>query len=351
MIHRTVCLLIASFFVSRAAADEPKIEVPSLKPGPYHVMSTHSRKLAITITHDLPQMEGVVYFPLPPDTSSQRVASCKLSVVSDKRRLPMVKASDSGPLKKPVQEVELKQFAGGKVTVELNVELSAARVEPGNPKQPVRKLPDAERAALTAADWHYEYDTAFFHKWMAENSLTRAESERDADFALRVLAFIRRNFEYKIHDFKEMQDKIARQKMDDLAYFIDEKSAECWGLSSIYTSVLRGNGIPCRQINGFVLEQRPVRRGLHHVRAEVYLEGIGWVLVELAGAVTAKNQPLHTFFGHRGDDMVLLDQGVNYILPGPKNAGRIGTLSGFAIGTADDKWSFPYGTWEIKVRN
>lgn len=351
MIYRTVCLLIASLFVARAAADEPKTDSPSLKPGPYHVTSTRTHKLAVAISHELPPMEGVVYVPLPPDTASQKVTSCKLSVVSDKRRLPMVKASDSGPLKKPLQEVELKQFAGGKVGVELIIEISAVRLEPGSPKQPVRKLTDAERSALTAVDWHYEYDTAHFRKWMADNSLSRATSERDADFALRVLAFIRQNFEYKIHDLQEMQDKIARQKIDDIAYFLGEKSTECWGLSTFYTSVLRANGIPCRQINGFMLETRPLRRGSHHVRAEVYLDGIGWILVEIAGAVTAKNQPLHTFFGHRGDDMLLTSQGVNYLLPGPKNTGRIGTFAGFAIGTADGEWTFPQGTWEVKPRS
>jgi hypothetical protein len=348
--------MITALSAATAAADEPpangqQTNGPVLEAGPYRVTSTPGRKLSITITLDLAPMQGVVYFPLPPDTASQKVTACKLSVVSEKRKFQPIKAFDTGPLKKPLQEVVLKQRTGGQAIVELDIDLSAARLEPGEPEQPVRKLKASERTALTAADWHYEYETGSFRRWMADNSLKRANSERDSDFALRVLASIRRNLEYKIPDPKEMQDKITRLKIDELAYYISEKSAECWGLSALYTSVLRANGIPCRQMSGFLLERRPLRRGGHHVRAEVYLEGTGWVLVEIAGAVTDKDWPLLTFFGHRGDDMILIDQGINYRLTGPREPGNIGTLSGFAIGTASGEWSFPYAEWEVKVRD
>jgi hypothetical protein len=338
-----------------SAADEqpanaPQVNNPALEPRPYRVTSTPGRKLSITITYDLSPMQGVVYFPLPAETASQKVTGCKLSVVSNKRKFQPIKAFDTGPLKKPLQQVVLKQRMGGQALVELDIDLSAVMFEPGEPEQAVRKLKGSERTALTAADWHYEYDTGSFRRWMADNSLTRAKSERDADYALRVLDFIRRNFEYKIHDQKEMQEKTTRLKIDEFAYYISEKSAECWGLSALYTSVLRASGIPCRQMSGFLWEARPLRRGGHHVRAEVYLEGTGWVLVEVAGAVTAKDRPLLKFFGHRGDDMILIDQGINYRLAGPREPANIGTLSGFAIGTTAGEWSFPYAEWEVKFR-
>lgn len=356
MIRRTLwSLLMASLFAAHAAADEPRTDGsqtkgPALEPGPYRVTSTAGRKLSITITHNLPAMQGVVYFPLPPDTASQKVVACKLSAVIGKRKLHMVKAIDSSPLRKPIQEVSLRQRTGGQAIVELDIDLFAARLEPGSPENPVRPLPKSERTALTAADWHYEHETGHFRRWMTDNSLTRAKTERDADFALRVLDFIRRNFEYKIPDPKEMQETITRLQTDELGYYISEKSAECWGLSSIYTSLLRANGIPCRQMSGFLLDAGARWRGDHHVRAEVYLEGAGWVLVEIAGAVTAKNKPLLSFFGYRGDDMVLMNQGVNYRLAGPREPGRIGTFSGFAIANASGEWSFPYADWEIKIR-
>jgi transglutaminase-like putative cysteine protease len=269
--------------------------------------------------------------------------------------LQQVKAFDTGPFKKPVNEIVLRQRTGGQAIVELDIDMFAARLEPGSPEQPPRKLKGTERAALTAAERHYENDSGPFRRWMAENSLTRAKSERDADFALRVLEFIRRHFEYKIVDPKEIQDQITRLQISELAYYIKEKAAECWGLSAIYTSVLRGNGIPCRQMSGFLVEARPLRRGDHHVRAEVYLEGTGWILVEVAGAVTAKERSLLKFFGHPGNDMVLIDQGINYRLAGPrepglKEPGHIGTFSGFAIGNANGEWSFPYATWEVNER-
>lgn len=357
MIHRTLwSLLIVSLFVARAAADEPQpaapqTKAPRLEAGPYRVTSTPRHKLAITITHNLPPMQGVVYFPFPPDTVSQKVTACKMTAVSGKRKLQQVKAVDSSPLRKPIHEVVLKHFAGGKSVVELDIDLFAARLEPGISENPMRPLPKSERIALTAVDWHYEYDTGHFRKWMADKSLTRGKAERDADFALRVLEFIRRNFEYKIPDAKEMQDQIASLHTDELGYYISEKAAECWGLSSVYTSVLRANGIPCRQMSGFLIDPAARWRGDHHVRAEVHMEGIGWILVEVAGAVTAKKQPLLAFFGHPGDDMVLINQGVNYRLAGPREPGRIGTFSGFAIANAGGEWSFPFAEWEITARN
>ena len=355
MIRLSGCLFVLMLSAAPATADEPQTKAPptagsALEPGPYRVTSTPARKLSITISYDLPAMQGVVYFPLPPDTASQRVASCKLSVVNGNRKLQPIKALDLGPLKKPLQEVVLKQRTGGQAVVELDLDMFAARFEPGSPEQPARKLKGPERAALTAAGRYYEYDSGPFRRWMTENSLTRAKTERDADFALRVLDFIRRNFEYRIVDPKQIDDQIKRLQISELVYYTKEKVAECWGLSSVYTSVLRASGIPCRQMSGFLLEPRPLRRGGHHVRAEVYLEETGWVLVEVAGAVTANRWPLLDFFGHRGDDMVLIDQGINYRLAGPRELGNIGTLSGFAIGNANGEWSFPYAEWEVKTR-
>jgi hypothetical protein len=350
-LRNATCIVVCCFSTGLAVADEPAAEGAALDAGPYRVISTPARKLSITITYDLPPMQGVVYFPLLPDTASQKVEACKLKVVSGKRTIDDVKAFDVGPQKKPVREVVLKQRIGGQVIVDIDIDLFAAKIEPGNPDKPVSKMTRAERTALTSADWHYEFETAHFRAWMTENALTRAKSERDANFALRVLAFIRRNFVYKIPDPKEMQDQMTRLEIDELGFFIREKATECWGLSRIYTSVLRANGIPSRQMNGYLLEPGATRRGDHHVRAELYLDGTGWVLVEVAGAVSAKNRPLLTFFGHRGDDMLLMGRGVNYQLPGPKGPLRVGTITGIAIGNASGDWSLTSGDWKVKTRD
>src|SRR5690348_10549618 len=80
-IRRTLCsslMLMASLSVAVAAGDESATgrrepNTAALDPGPYCVTSKPSRKLSITVRHDLPAMQGVVYFPLPPDSASQRI--------------------------------------------------------------------------------------------------------------------------------------------------------------------------------------------------------------------------------------------------------------------------------------
>ena len=114
--------------------------------------------------------------------------------------------------------------------------------------------------------------------------------------------------------------------------------------------MLRANGIPCRQVSGFVLPHGPKEEPGHHVRAEVFLPQAGWILVEVVGTVTRKDTPLLMCFCTRGDDMVLICGGVGYQLPGPKDPGRIGTFSRFAFGKLDGEWTFPYGKWKIQDR-
>lgn len=323
---------------------------PVLQKGPYRVTSTPSRKIDVVIEQSLPPFNGVVFFPVPPNTSSQRVRACELTVRAGDRTARATATTDLGPLKKPVLGVALPGREGGQAVVKLELELSAAKLEPGEPGKAPAPLSRAERAGLLEAGWHYEYKEPSFATWVGAQKLLRGKAESDRDFALRVLNFLRRRFEYKIPDGEAMRARVAELGTGDLGYFVSEKAAECWGLSRVYTSVLRANSIPCRQVSGFMLTDGAERRGGHHVRAEVYLDGVGWVLVEVAGAVTGRDQNLLQFFGHAGDDMVVMSRGVNYRLPGPAGPGNVGTFSGFAVGTADGKWDFPHGRWELKVR-
>jgi hypothetical protein len=323
---------------------------PALEKGPYRVTSSPSRTIDVVIQHELPPTNGVVIFPVPPNTSSQRVTACEMTVRAGKRVVRATPTTDLGPLKKPILVAALPGREGGQAVVKLELELSAAKLEPGKAEKLPAPLARADRAAHLEAEWHYEYGEKSFGKWMGDQKLVRGKTESDRDFSLRVLNFLRQQFVYKIPDPEVMRKRVAERGTGDLGYFVDEKAAECWGLSRIYTSVLRANNIPCRQLSGFVLADGDEPRGGHHVRAEVYLDGIGWILVEVAGAVTGKDHSLLRFFGHAGDDMVLISRGVNYRLLGPKGPGSIGTFSGFAIGTAEGKWEFPHGKWEVTTR-
>jgi hypothetical protein len=48
--------------------------------------------------------------------------------------------------------------------------------------------------------------------------------------------------------------------------------------------------------------------------------------------------------------MVVMNAGINFVLPGPKGDGRVGTFSGFALCKEAGPWEFPMGTWSLTSR-
>jgi hypothetical protein len=86
------------------------------------------------------------------------------------------------------------------------------------------------------------------------------------------------------------------------------------------------------------------------VRAEVFLDKVGWVHVEVAGSVTNRNANLGAFFGRGGSEMVVMNEGINFSLPGPKGVGNVGTFSGFALCKEVGEWEFPQGAWAVADR-
>jgi hypothetical protein len=249
---------------------------------------------------------------------------------------------EKGPLQKRIIKAAADPAEKMQLTLTLQIDLFEAPGPVKSKKAP--KLMKEERAAHLEAAPFYEHDTDYFRGWIKKHGLMRTKKETDLQFALRTQGFLRDKFTYQIPDHARMQARIKELGTGELGYFTTEWSGECWALSRIYTCVLRANGIPCRQVSGRRLD------GAHHVRAEVFLDDIGWVYAELAGCVTNKRAPLASFFGRGGSDMVVMNAGINFVLPGPKGDGRVGTFSGFALCKEAGPWEFPMGTWSLTSR-
>ncbi len=325
-------------------------EVPTLPEGPLKIESTPFERVLISIELDLPASGGVVIFPIPHTTSSQKVVRCEMEIFSGQTSKPAEQAFDLGPFKKPILVGQLPKRARAKAIVTMELDFFYSQMVPGIPEKKPPPLSKSERANLLASEWHYEHDERWFQFWMRDNDLLQEADETDRDFAFRALNFIRQEFTYNAPDHDYMQKRIRRLRTGELGFFVSEKSGECWALSRIYTCILRSNGIPSRQVSGFMLPAEGEEMSGHHVKAEVYLEGIGWTLAEIAGAVTSPQRNLLEAFCSPGTGMVVVSQGINYRLPGPKGVGNIGTLSNFAVGTSDGKWEVPVGQWRIKQR-
>ena len=229
------------------------------------------------------------------------------------------------------------------IVLELEIDLYQA---PG----PVRvgktppKLTEQERTGYTEAGLYYEHDAEPFRAWMKANGLLKGKNQSDVEFAYRLLAFMRARFNYKIADESYMRAKIKERGTGELGFYTSEWLGECWALSRVYACVLRANGIPSRQVSGWMLD------GGHHVRAEVFLDKVGWMHVELAGSITNKKANLADYFGRGGSYMIVMNEGINFSLPGPTGVGNVGTFDGFVLCKERGGWGFPHGTFVISDR-
>jgi hypothetical protein len=300
------------------------------------------RRVTATVTLDVEPFAGIIMHPLPPNTASQRLVSWEMIVKTSKGTSKAEPSEETGPFKKRILTVRADPNEKMQVVVKLELDLFKAP-GPVKAKMPPT-LTEKEQIAYTDVGPFYEHDTEAFRSWMKANDLLKKKKESDSQFALRVLTFMRTKFNYKIPDDKYMRAKIKERGTGELGFFISEWSGECWALSRVYTCVLRANGIPSRQVSGRMLD------GGHHVRAEVFLESVGWIHVELAGSVTNKKANVAEFFGRDGSNMIVMNEGINFSLPGPKGTGNVGTFSMFALCKEDAAWEFPFGTWSLSDR-
>ena len=70
-------------------------------------------------------------------------------------------------------------------------------------------------------------------------------------------------------------DKKPFESLDDI---LNNGGATCGGLSSVYISILRNNGIPARFMTGGTVHESGIFGG--HVWTEFYLENYGWIPVD-----------------------------------------------------------------------
>lgn len=291
------------------------------------------RKITVTTSYDVEPVAGIIMHPLPPNTPSQRIVSWEMLLKTSKGTTKAEVGHETGPFKKRILMVTANPDEKMQVVLKLDIDLYQA---PGPVKGGKASLTEAERTGHTEANDEYQHDAKSFRDWMAANDLLKGKKEGDVQFATRLLAFMREKFTYKGPDEDYMRKKMKERGTGYLGFLTSEGYGECLGLSKVYVCVLRANGIPSRLVSGWMLG------GDHHVRAEVFLENVGWMHVELAGSITNKKANIADFFGRGGSYMIVMNEGVNYSLPGPKGTGNVGTFDGFVLCKEEGDWDIPY---------
>jgi hypothetical protein len=184
--------------------------------------------------------------------------------------------------------------------------LLSRRLVPLGPEEKpptVSSLTAAARKIALAATPIYNFDHPDFQKWLEQEKLRRSAEEPDLEFARRVFLHLKKGFTY------DHQPKMAREA---LAVCRAGKS-DCGGLSVLYVSVLRANGVPARVLVGrWAKSTEPGKKvgeepfDQQHAKFEFFATGIGWVPVDLAVALDDKGRdPLRWFGNDPGNFLVM----------------------------------------------
>jgi len=189
--------------------------------------------------------------------------------------------------------------------VTYRTELMSRDLKPrdGDTKAVAVELPGrAELAAALAASDCIDFKTPDFQAWLDREKLRPNPEETEMDFAARAFRWVRDSCKY---EYTAAMDRSA-------THVCSCKTSDCGGLSALFVSILRANGIPARRLVGrWAASAKPgakvgeVEYYQQHVKAEFFAAGIGWVPADPASAVLwDKSADGLTYFGHDPGDFI-----------------------------------------------
>ncbi len=219
-------------------------------------------------------------------------------------------AHDLSPWHRPIL---LARYPAGKngskgttVTARYRATLMARKLVPlktGEKAQDMQPLPAAERKASLAATARLDYHAPKFQAWLKARHLHRKGGEDDLALGRRIFLAITKSFTYQYPDQCEI-------KVSVLAPF---GKCDCGGMSAVFVAACRANRIPARmRVGRWASSAAPVKpggtyEGQWHVKAEFFVQGIGWVPVDLSSAVAFDKTPQGLqFFGNDPGDFLTL---------------------------------------------
>jgi hypothetical protein len=216
-----------------------------------------------------------------------------------------VEEPDGGALKQKARVIRVAGKPGGfEAKAAYEMTLYTNRLVPRLAGQTPDKADLSEALVPAYTRVTEDMRTKVFEDFLTRADLRRAEDESD-------LAFARRCFLYVCKRFRYVCPNPARD-------VIEAGEGDCGGLSWLFVRVMRAGGVPARALFGrHANSAKPADDGSadgeHHVKAEFFAEGIGWVGAEVAGGVGVKGNPL-VCFGNEGGDFVVLDLDVERLI-------------------------------------
>ena len=304
-----------SLLLAGAAAAQP--------PAPTHkIVATDRQTVNATITYEITTTKfavarWMVFLPEPPELPSQ--TKVKASVPNAKV------VAEKSALARKVQFIDVpvaNPAPGGKLGLKLDIEavLRARELVPlekGEKVPKVAALTDAEKKHYLAPGEQIDFDAPTFKSWMADKKLKAKKDEPPLDLAARVLEVIRADvrFRFDLKDDKRVSAACARSSTDGA------------GMAYLFVAAMRDNKVPARALVGRLAAPRKAgakpgdaEYDQPHVRAEVYVAGVGWVPVNAVGANLYADQPIKSFIGNDPGDLLVLHVDPDLLLQYPAPA-------------------------------
>jgi transglutaminase-like putative cysteine protease len=261
--------------------------------GPYHIAITKSQRVRATVRSDVAFPNFVARelwaaCPVPPEFEAQPAARVDAQVLTS-TPAESGRITDEGTLGQPLvalhwypTNVDDAQGAVVKAIYEMTITRRA--LEPGAPNEPVRRLDQHERFAFLEPTARFDFKSTTFRAWLRKHDLKRKPSERDLDFAYRAMEVLHKTHTYRRVNSPQTASTVCARGWGD-----------CGGLSMVFVSTLRANGIPARFLYGRIIEPNA-----SHAKADFYAEGVGWVPCDPAAATHSADAA----FGRENYDMV-----------------------------------------------
>ncbi len=218
------------------------------------------------------------------------------------------RATDLSAWKRPLFVSEIPASAiqptRAAATWQARVELRSRTLADGPGASAVPALPVAQRAAALAATELLDWTSESFQSGIDRAGLRPREGEHRIAFARRVLRHVR-GLKYA---YTTEMDRCA-------SHVLAGGASDCGGLGGLTVATLRAAGIPARLLVGrWAKSTDPADRleglpyGQWHVKAEFYLDDIGWIPVDAAVGMNDVN----AWFGEQKADFIVmhLDPGV-----------------------------------------
>jgi transglutaminase-like putative cysteine protease len=266
------------------AKEEPKAESTPRRGPLYALVPTSSKRVKAVLGFELkgPRIladEWSAFATMPPKLPGQFDIRATLTPrgAPDRELGPLARQLLVGKL--VVQDENARHNLTARVEYQLT--LQGRKLEPHDPDEPIRPAVPAldakvRRMALESTR-AFDHRTESFRSWLVAHDLRRDSDEDPVDFARRAFLVVRKGIKhYEGENVEHVASEAARAGKSDFA-----------GITAIYVAALRANGIPTRALGGFpiVSEGRPNKKFWAHAKTEFYVQGIGWVPADIAGAI------------------------------------------------------------------